>query len=242
MGFGSFRNAWFEATVFKGRSSAQDSWVEDHEITVQQLSDALTHLEYAYNVLAVVEISHSYPVDLVEAAWKPRPPGARQVREENEFIVGLMPQAAYMLVWSVKSGSLHIHVSGLSKVIEVLLGVFDPIRWRERSEDLRHKRETHHTAERRAEEEVRHGEAVHQLEEEAEADRLILQKLKTVRELSDFLEERLDPYLGSLARSQEDVIRFTYQELGRALRSLDERNIVLKSSQRPDDEEGSLLG
>ena len=234
MAFGSFRDASFVVTVLD-RSYFDEHWLwrEDDDVPLWRLSEALTHLEYTYNVLALTDVfSQGYGVPLHQIVEDPFP-GGRGIDGANQFLTRILPPASFLLVRDVRVGSLHIHVAGIADVIRVVLSIFDPIWWRERAEMLRQARQINRRVNNEAAEQLRHEIAMNLIEEEASAQRVIMDKLEKMVVLSDFLDRRTRLH-GRLEEEREALIGYTYREIGRIVRSLEQNRLLVSSEDPPE--------
>ena len=126
--------------------------VTDRPHTVTSVTGVLTAIDYAYNLAAFVEVcDQGYELDSGTVLNLLSLADSAGIATANFGLQATIPVDAQLQLELLEfDGSFTIGISGIGRVIEALISVFDPLARKERREDLRHKSEMNISEEERA--------------------------------------------------------------------------------------------
>jgi len=181
--------------------------------------EVLARLDFLYNLLALLQAySEGYTFRLEQLRSALRSVDYLGVPAANASLVVLLTQVVSaddrLFATAMTTGSpLQVNLKGLAGPLKVLVSLFDPIKWMEKWEDLRHKK----VSNRQKEEERQNA----LLRDHVANVRELLQLLDNVRQQAKQLTVAEDV--------SEDLLHLTRVEVYRLMRSLESENMRLRS-------------
>ena len=135
-------NRWVVAMAYGQMDSAR-LHVTDRPHTVTAVTSTLMGIDYAYNLVAFIELcDQGYKLDSDTVLNLLSQADSVGIAAANFGLHATIPVDARLQLELLEfDASFTIGISGIGRVIEALISVFDPLARKERREDLRHKRE-----------------------------------------------------------------------------------------------------
>jgi hypothetical protein len=126
-----------------GEMKSARLYVSDRPHTVTSLTGTLSSIDYAYNLAAFVELwDQGYAPDFDTVFNLLSSAESVGIATVNFGLQATIPVDAQLQLELLDFGkSFTIGFSGLGRVVEALISVFDPLARKQRREDLRHKHE-----------------------------------------------------------------------------------------------------